>query len=224
MSIEDEARKQLILSNENLIKKKQQQQEINHKIPPTPPPLPNFNIYTKSNLKLMNSNDLPLQSQLVKSRYKLTATALCPDEDFFSIYNQKPKIIKYVPLQGATNSNQSSNGSSSSSNSGNSKRLVAIKNEEVIQNNAKNSYYLNDAILYNIDNISPKEKQLEKMIVSKQGTIRGSLNHVKLSLMQVFKENEKYIQSSYLTVCKTLITLCCLILLFFFFLFFKEKL
>ena len=202
----------LFLKNKKQQQQQQQQQqhqqiEINRnnnsKKPPTPPPLPSTftttatNINSKSFAKLavkMSSNDLLTQAQLVKSRYKLTATALCAEDDFLSIYNQKPKIIKYIPLQGAVNGNNCHNGENISLQVLNNKRLSCQKSvqqpkDEVIQNNAKNSYYLNDAILYNIDNISQKEKMIEKLIISKQGTVRGNLNHVKLSLKQFFKEN-----------------------------------
>jgi hypothetical protein len=184
--------------NKNYVKynKKQQHQQQKEIKVPTPPPLPIFNnsnnkIFTKSTHK-MNSNDsIKEQSQLIKSKYKLTATAISTDDDFLAIYNQKPKIIKYVPLQGTING--SNNNSTTSIQTTNNKKITnnlqQTQNDEVIQNNAKNSYFINDSILLNIDNISQKEKIIEKLIISKQGTVRGNLNHVKLSLKQFFKEN-----------------------------------
>ncbi len=201
MSNSDEAILLLLSNKKNdktLIKVKkqqQQQQEITkqqQQQPPPPPPLPPiFNRIFNKSIK-MNANDL----QLVKSRQKLTTTTLV-DDDYLSIYNQNPKIIKYTSVQG-TNSNSSitsgmTTTTSLSSALNTQKRINITKlvspKDEVIHNNAKNSYYLSDSILYNIDNNTPHEKLIEKLIISKQGTVRGNLNHVKLSLKQFFKEN-----------------------------------
>ena len=77
--------------NKNYIKYNKKQQQIEIKVP-TPPPLPTFNtsnnkIFTKSANKMNSNENLKEQSQLIKSRYKLTATALSSDEDFLAIYN-----------------------------------------------------------------------------------------------------------------------------------------
>lgn len=167
--------------------------------PPTPPPVPPLTLFSnsKSSFKIKKMNDQTANLQTKTSNIDLNN---CDDD--LAVFTQKPKIIKY-------NLNNSSINNTSNSNSSNTlatypmiqqKRLLMpasahnvtnqkLLKDEVIRNNAKNSYYLSETILYNIDNIVPKEKLNEKLIISKQGTVRGNLNQVKLSLKQFLKEN-----------------------------------